>query len=92
MLKAVKIVAGNPPSAHPDTVTISKADGDRVQWEADSDDWAVVFEGQTPFERDYFEPSHPGSKGIRVAPGNKHYKYTVYLGGKKGADPIVVVT
>lgn len=94
-LKHIKIY-GNPCNVDNDPVEVSKNNKDKVQWSlgapgAGPSDWLVVFEGPSPFERDHFDPTHPGNTDIVVPGDNSQYKYTVYVDGKKGADPMIIV-
>lgn len=94
MKKEIKIIKGNPSNVDQDPMEVwkNKDENDRVEWSSDSGhDWLVVFDKESPFERDYFTPAHPGNTDIVGAGGGKKYKYTVYVDGKKGADPIIIV-
>lgn len=94
--KQINIHKGNPSGVDQDPVEVSKSNKDKVQWSlgapgAGPADWLVVFDSPSPFERDYFTPEHPGNADIVVQPSNHDYKYTVYVDGKKGDDPIIRV-
>ncbi|HET9178679.1 MAG TPA: hypothetical protein VFQ24_10030 [Terriglobia bacterium] len=89
-VKHVKIQKGNPSNVDNDPVEVSKKNRDQVEWSGPGD-WLVVFDGPSPFERDHFDPAHPGNTDIVVAGDDHQYKYTVYVDGKKGADPIIIV-
>jgi len=94
-VKHIKI-HGNPSNVDQDRVEVSKNNKDKVHWSlgapgAGPADWLVVFEGPSPFERDHFDPAHPGNADIMVEPSDRQYKYTVYVDGKKGVDPIIIV-
>ncbi|HET7101981.1 MAG TPA: hypothetical protein VFJ52_12585 [Terriglobia bacterium] len=79
---------GNPPTVDQPTVSVSKGNGDRVHWWSQSHDWAVVFDGDTPFEHHYFSPCNPGNKEITAGEGS--YKYTIFIDGNC-ADPMIIV-
>src|SRR5690242_18822261 len=92
----IHIHKGNPANVDQDPVYVYKSKKDTVQWSLDPPppgpaDWLVVFEGPSPFERDHFEPAHPGNTDIVVPAGDREYKYTVYVDGKRGADPMIIV-
>jgi|YelNatPaOPRAMG01_1025707.scaffolds.fasta_scaffold28526_4 hypothetical protein len=84
----IEINPGNPPSVSQDPVKISRGKNDRVQWHSTSNDWAVVFDGPTPFEHHYYSPCNPGN--VQVTGGSGQYKYTVFVNGQK-IDPIIIV-
>jgi len=79
---------GNPPTVDQPTVHVSKGKSDRVQWWSRSHDWAVVFDGDTPFERHYYSSCNPGSNEIAVSEGS--YKYTIFIDGNS-TDPMIIV-
>lgn len=79
---------GNPPTVDQPTVHVSKGKVDRVQWWSRSHDWAVVFDGDTPFERRYYSSCNPGSNEITVDSGQ--YKYTIFVDGSS-TDPMIIV-
>ena len=79
---------GNAPTVDQPTVRVSKGKSDRVQWWSRSHDWAVVFDGATPFERRYFSPCNPGNNEIKVNEGS--FKYSIFIDGSS-ADPIIIV-
>lgn len=88
----INIQRGNPSNVDQDSVNVSKNNKDKVQWSGPGPgDWLVVFDGPSPFERDYFTPAYPGNTDIVVEPSDYEYKYTVYVDGKKGVDPIIIV-
>ncbi|HZT69618.1 MAG TPA: hypothetical protein VFC10_07705 [Terriglobia bacterium] len=84
----IEIIPGNPPSVNQNTVRVSRGKNDRVEWHSTSNDWAVVFDGPTPFERYYYSPCNPGNTQLTGAQGS--YKYTVFVNGQK-TDPIIIV-
>lgn len=88
--KQINILKGNPSTVDQDTVEVWTTNNDRVVWSGPGD-WLVVFDGPSPFERDHFDPAHPGNTKIVGAGGGREYKYTVYVDGQKGADPIIRV-
>lgn len=88
--KQINILKGNPSTVDNDPVEVWTTNNDRVKWSGPGD-WLVVFDGPSPFERDHFDPAHPGNTQIVGAGGGREYKYTVYVDGKKGADPIIRV-
>src|SRR5215472_14494288 len=92
-LTKIKIHKGDPSRVDTDPVPVSKNSRDQVEWScpAGPGDWLVVFEGPSPFERDHFDPAHPGNTTIVVPGDNTEYKYTVYVDGKKGVDPIIII-
>lgn len=79
---------GNPPTVDQPTVHVSRGKKDRVQWWSKSHDWAVVFEGETPFEYHYFSPCNPGN--VEITGAEAEYKYSIYVDGGC-ADPIIIV-
>ena len=79
---------GNPPTVDQEKVGVSKAKQDRVEWWSRSHDWAVVFDGKTPFEHHYYSPCNPGNTEITGSAGD--YKYTIFVDGNS-ADPIIIV-
>lgn len=79
---------GNPPTVDQPTVHVSKGKGDRVEWWSTSHDWAVVFDGTTPFDRHYYSPCNPGNS--HIVGSEASYKYTVYVDGQS-VDPIIIV-
>ena len=88
--KKINILKGNPSSVDIDPVEVWTTNNDRVVWSGPGD-WLVVFDDPSPFERDHFDPSHPGNNEIVGAGGGRQYKYTIYVDGKKGADPMIIV-
>ena len=84
----IHIYPGNPPTVSNPNQPISKAKQDRVQWKSTSNDWAVIFDPSTPFDKFYFSPCHAGNTSVPGALGS--YKYTVYCDGFS-ADPVIIV-
>lgn len=83
----------NQPTADPYHKKIISADGDTVTWSLPgSDDWAVIFLGESPFERSYYDAAHPQTQKIMVAPGPAHYIYLVCVNGQIAHSPYVVVS
>lgn len=87
----IKIIPGDPPTVEKDGQKVIKKDDDRVKWESKSKDWAVVFEGDTPFELHCFSPSASDSGKIMPNAQLKQYKYTIFVDGRK-SDPILIVS
>ena len=79
---------GNPPTVDQPTVRVSKGKSDRVQWWSRSQDWAVVFDGATPFERHSYSSCNPGNNEITVDKGQ--YKYTIFVDGNS-IYPMIIV-
>jgi hypothetical protein len=88
----VEIKPGNPPTADPYVLDISKKGADRVEWSSKVKDWAVVFEGLSPFKRLYFIPGQHQSGNIVVDSGPTEYSYTVYVNGKKSNSPQIKIS
>lgn len=87
----VTITPGNPPTVSPDTVTISKSDGDQVEWVCPqcTSDFAVQFlNSKSPFAAGKFDKAHPKS-GKAVGPQGT-YPYKVTANGHTN-DPTVIV-
>lgn len=87
--KQINILNGNPSTVDQDPVEVWTTNNDKVKWACPGEDWLVVFEGPSPFERDYFDSAHPGNTQIVGKGGGTEYKYTVYVDGKRGKDPII---
>lgn len=94
----IKIIKGNPQTGEKhkvdaDRVVVDTTKNHRVRWSCPtgSTDWLVVFNGPSPFERDHFDHEHAGNNQVVVAGGDTEYKYTVYVDGKIGADPIIII-
>ncbi len=90
--KTIRIIKGHPSKVDKDPVEVwkNKDGNDRVEWSGPGD-WLVVFNDASPFDRDYFTPADPETADIVGEGGGREYKYTVYVDGKRGADPIIIV-
>jgi hypothetical protein len=76
------------PHADPDDIVITMSD--RVIWEY-SEDFLVVFEKETPFDRWYFYPGNNISSTPRPDVKHNHkYKYSVHVNGAK-RDPNIII-
>lgn len=85
----VTITPANPPTVSPDPVTISKSDGDQVDWVCPkcTSGFTVHFP-KSPFATDTFDNAHPKSNKA-VGPTGK-YPYAVTVNGQT-SDPTVIV-
>lgn len=90
----IKLKKQTPPTTDPYGKEIKKADKDTVEWEPEKSgdkDWAVVFDGPTPFERHVYNADHPKTKDIVVDPSETHYHYSVCMDGKRSHSPWIIV-
>lgn len=90
----VEIQPGNPPTTKVEdqyNLHLSKSKGQHVEWFSANDDWAVVFQDMSPFQRDYFVPGKRASGTIVVDAGPTEYKYTICANGKKSDSPIIKI-
>lgn len=60
-----------------------------VKWTCSSDDWAVVFNGDSPFEAHCYHHGKPGNSKLSGLEGG--FKYSVFVDGL-GIDPVIIVT
>lgn len=92
----VEIKPGNPPTTKVEDqyyLRLSKSKGEHVEWfmANNNDDWAVVFQDMSPFQRDYFVAGKRASGTIIVDDGPTEYKYTICANGKKSDSPIIKI-
>jgi hypothetical protein len=91
----INLKAGNPPTAEPYEQEVYKPTGDTVIWgpeDPSNKDWAVVFYGPSPFERQVYTADHPKTEEIVVDPGPTRYPYVVCINGKISHTPIIKIT
>lgn len=88
----VTITPGNPATASPDSVTISKSDGDQVKWVCPNctSGFAVHFPQASPFAGKSFSSKNPQSGKVAAQAAKGTYNYTVTTNGSM-SDPSVIV-
>ncbi len=87
----VTIKPGNPPAVDPFEVHVSKKRKDEVVWECEGGaPFAVSFDTETPFDSGRFDNARHRSGPARGNAEEKHYKYTVEVGGRS-IDPDTIV-
>jgi hypothetical protein len=91
--KDITITDGTPPVVNPDPTPISKK-LEVANWKTNppGQDFLVVFEGNSPFNKWLFHKGSPTSKTTVVDPGVTEYKYTVFTAnGAHKKDPGIII-